>query len=413
MDKKKLEDLRSFVEELASENDFETMHFEDVEKNILYLAELRNLDIMIAELTAWLHDIARIKYGFRGKKHAKEGKKEAKEILEKLNFDEKTIEIVVGAIGNHRKKGRIDDEYSELIKDADCLSHNKEFDGEIDALEKTRCRFAEKGECRLLRCKDIDTIEMLKEKWGDLESLLEETASGDADSKMVHETRICIRKIRAILKTMNSISVKPFEDDLKKLFKKYSDLRECHVLKQNVIKVGKMKWFEDRLESIHDHMLVELKEQIESLYNRNGINEMRQKLINIMKAEDSSIVGSGQVMKRYADGVRKAEMDNVDTLHRLRIRGKAVKYLVDLGLFEMDEECRKLVKSMHSEIGKLHDIHVNRRLVNESKYAGNVKLNDKEMKRIKEYFCKMEEKANLKTANGLFELKLRFRTRTK
>ena len=413
MDMQKLEELRISVEELASANEFEKMHFKDVERNIMHLAEIRNLDMVAAKLIAWLHDIARIKYGYRGKKHAKEGKKEAKKILKKMNVDEKTIEIVVGAVGNHRKKDGIDDEYSELIKDADCLSHKTEFDGDIDDFEKLRCRLAEKGGCRLNPCDGSDPVEKLKEKWCDLERLLNKTASGGADSEMVHETRVCIRNIRAILKTMKSREIKSFEDDLKELFKKYTDLRECHVLRRHVIRAGKIKWFEERLECIHDRMIAELTENIASLQKLKGISEIKRKMFDVINDEYLSIVGAADVMKRYADSVRSADLDDVDSLHRMRIRGKAAKYLVELGLFEMDEQCCKLVNLMHGEIGKLHDVDVNKRLVNDERYIGNGKLSDKEMKRIDRYFRKREEKANLKTEKGLFELKLRFRNFSK
>jgi len=409
MDSHKLEQLRNSVEKLASEDEFEKMHFMDVERNILHLSEIRHLDNNTAKLIAWLHDIARIKYGYRGKKHAKEGKKEAREILAKLGVDEKTIGIVARAIGNHRKKDRIDDEYSELIKDADCLSHNTEFNGAIDEVEKARCRLAEKGECRLISCAGCDPLGILNEKWGELETLLERTASGGADAETVHETRICIRNIRAILKIMKSGNIKLFEDDLKAIFKKYSDLRECHVLRQQVKKACKIKWLEERLESVHERMISELAEDIKSLVKLNGIEELRRKISKIQNGQDLSILGAGAVMNDYSDAVRLSEMDDVESLHRMRIKGKTVKYLVELGLFEMDEECFKLVNSMHGEIGRLHDIDVNRAFINGSAYLGGNKLSKEEMKCLESHFKKMEDNANLIIEKDLFDMKLRLR----
>jgi CHAD domain-containing protein len=410
MENKTLDDLRNIIRDFVAEDDFEKTHFEDVERNTLALAKARNLDLEIAMLIAWLHDIARIKYGYTGKKHAKEGREEAVRMLEELSFDKETIRIVATAIGNHRRKNRIDDAYSELIKDADCLSHNTEFGGNIDEVEKLRCKMAAKGECLLLGIEEKSAVETLLKEWNALERHLERVVSGNADADLVHETRICIRKIRAVLKIMKSINIKPLEKALKELFEKYSNLRECHVLRQHVNRIGKLEWLEKRLEKLHKGMLAELVSEVESLTERNKIKKMSKMLLSVLGNGDLKIIGADNVMRKYGDSVRLAAIDDVESLHRMRIRGKTVKYLVELEIFTMDMECIRLVKDMHSEIGKLHDIDVNRRLLKEIRYVGKDKLSVKEVKRAKEYFDKMEEKTNSKIANGLFELKLRFRT---
>lgn len=46
----------------------------------------------------------------------------AKELLDPI-FSEEEKNIIITAISNHSHKERIDDAYSELIKDADCWSH--------------------------------------------------------------------------------------------------------------------------------------------------------------------------------------------------------------------------------------------------------------------------------------------------
>jgi CHAD domain-containing protein len=413
MENKRLDELRNIIRDFVVEDDFEKMHFEDVERNTLALAKMRNLDLEIAELIAWLHDIARIKYGFKGKKHAKEGRKESERMLEELSFDKETIQIVAIAIGNHRRKNRVDDAYSELIKDADCLSHNTEFGGNIDEVEKLRCKIATKGECLLLGIDGKSAVETLLKEWDSLERYLERAVLRDADAELVHETRICIRKIRAVLKIMKSIKIKPLEAKLKELFEKYSDLRECHILRQHVNKIGKLEQLEKHLENIHEDMLAELVRDVGVLTEGNGIKKNKEMLLNVLENGDLQIISSENVMRKYGDSVRLAEIDDVESLHRMRIRGKTVKYLVELDIFTMDMECLRLVKDMHSEIGMLHDIDVNRSLLKETRYVGKNKLSAKETKRVKEYFDKMEEKTSLNIANGLFELKLRFRRNKK
>ena len=413
MENKRLDDLRNIIRNFVTEDDFEKRHFEDVERNTLALAKMRNLDLEIAELISCLHDIARIKYGFKGKKHAKEGKKEAEKMLEQLSFDKDTIKIVSTAIGNHRRKNKIDDAYSELIKDADCLSHNFEFGGNIDEEEKLRCKIAAKWECLLLCADGKRIVETLLKEWEALERQLERVCSNDVDDELVHETRIRIRKIRAILKTMKSIKIKPLEEKLKKLFEKYSDLRECHVLRKYVNEIGKLDWLEKRLDNIHEDMLAELVREVGALNESDKINKMKKMLLNILENVDLQFIASENVMRNYGDSVRLAEIDDVESLHRMRIRGKTVKYLAMLGIFTMDMECLRLVKNMHSEIGILHDINVNRNLLKETRYVGEKKLSAKEAKRVKEIFDKIEEKTIFNIANGLFELKLRFRINKK
>ena len=86
-----------------------------------YLARINNLDIEIAAIIGILHDIATYKFN-SSFDHANRSAMIANDFLKKEGlFTNEEISTIVTAIRNHSHKERIDDPYSELIKDADTL----------------------------------------------------------------------------------------------------------------------------------------------------------------------------------------------------------------------------------------------------------------------------------------------------
>jgi len=87
------------------------------------LAEKRGLDPQIATMIGLMHDIHTAMTGNR-LDHALLGSQKARVILTELGIvDDDELEIICHAISKHSKKRKVHDEYSELIKDADVLSH--------------------------------------------------------------------------------------------------------------------------------------------------------------------------------------------------------------------------------------------------------------------------------------------------
>lgn len=84
------------------------------------LAQKRNLDVEIAEVSSLLHDIYVIVEG-KYKDHAKLGVPIAKEILEEIGgFSQEEIEKITSAVAHHSEKEIYsDDPYIELVKDVD------------------------------------------------------------------------------------------------------------------------------------------------------------------------------------------------------------------------------------------------------------------------------------------------------
>lgn len=96
-------------------------HLFNVANMAIFLAKIENLDLELAAITGILHDIAAYKYNSHFD-HANRSSMLAKAILtsSKLFTDEETI-LIVNAVKNHSFKDKIDDPYSELIKNADLL----------------------------------------------------------------------------------------------------------------------------------------------------------------------------------------------------------------------------------------------------------------------------------------------------
>ena len=84
------------------------------------LAQKRNLDIEIAEVSSVLHDIYVIVHG-KYKDHAKLGAQIAQKILKNIGgFSDEEVKTTTDSIAHHSEKEIYsDDPYIELVKDAD------------------------------------------------------------------------------------------------------------------------------------------------------------------------------------------------------------------------------------------------------------------------------------------------------
>lgn len=85
------------------------------------LALKRNLDVEISMIIGLLHDYSTYILG-SSFDHAHRSSMLSTKLLNDLNFNEQDITIISTAIYNHSDKEKINDEYSELIKDADVLN---------------------------------------------------------------------------------------------------------------------------------------------------------------------------------------------------------------------------------------------------------------------------------------------------
>lgn len=100
-------------------------HIKAVADNAAMLAKQFGADEEVVTIAAWLHDVASITDYNLYEEHHIHGAKLAKEILEKLDYDEEKIVRVQACVLNHR--GSISGERLSLeeqcVADADAISH--------------------------------------------------------------------------------------------------------------------------------------------------------------------------------------------------------------------------------------------------------------------------------------------------
>lgn len=134
--------IRNYVlglTEISGHPNIDYHHAIHVSENIKILAYNRGLNQADAQLIAWLHDIGRMK-AFEGE-HAISGALEAERLLNQYELVDEKVKLIKEAILNHSDKDRIDDKYSELIKDADSMAHKRENE-DLDAYESFRADWA-------------------------------------------------------------------------------------------------------------------------------------------------------------------------------------------------------------------------------------------------------------------------------
>ena len=119
------------------------VHLFGVAQACMMIALKRGEDAELACVAGYLHDIASYTTG-DGTAHARRGAEMARKLLKATElFSPEETEKICVAIMLHSDKGRKDDPFSEVLKDADVMQHFL-FDPE-DIVKKDRER------CKLLR----------------------------------------------------------------------------------------------------------------------------------------------------------------------------------------------------------------------------------------------------------------------
>ncbi len=93
----------------------------------------------LACIAGMLHDIAKYENGIDPADHAKRSALRAWRLLEMTNeFSEEELTLICTGIANHSDKNRSDDEFSEILKDADAMQHWLRNPAEAYFNEKSR-----------------------------------------------------------------------------------------------------------------------------------------------------------------------------------------------------------------------------------------------------------------------------------
>lgn len=125
----RLEEVRKVVDKILIEQlDLERrrcgyVHLYGVADICSLLALKRGLDVELCAVAGMLHDIWTYKTGC-SMDHGKLGSIEARKVLNDISiFSEEEIDIICSSIFTHSNKQDIDNDYCELLKDADVLQH--------------------------------------------------------------------------------------------------------------------------------------------------------------------------------------------------------------------------------------------------------------------------------------------------
>lgn len=352
----------------SEDSTFERKHLSDVAYFAEKLAVERKLNPNLALIIAYGHDLGRIKNGVYGKGHSAESEKIVSAILETSDFEIENRKIIGDAIRHHNQKSKIQDVYSELIKDADALAHNEEgiLDPE-DGYEYYRMIASEIDTVEL----NVSPIENWLERYSACLSSLSENVSDKAKflempDSWVHEQRILVRQVRSILwyfkKNVSQVD-NAFTRSLVARFTQVDDALEDYFLtlrKARQYFVYSEKAFKSQIYQKKYH------KELKAL-ERNFDDEKTHRLIHLITDEintaqddyahlslnPSILVESFQEERRL---LIKASVRDIKKLHKIRILGKKFKYLSELGLMTYRHIAIKdAIDRLHDHVGKLND----------------------------------------------------------
>lgn len=360
---RKIRDYCYFLAENSEDRSFEVRHTRSVEENAVSLAVKRGLDSDVASLIAVLHDMGRIKNGIYGKGHAAEGAVIAKTILTKFNVSKKHISVICRAISNHSKKRKIQDEYSELIKDADSMTRFRGLPKYDDnTAEYIRNKYAILGRCRISPVKNADVPDIIKRVTGEVEGDIMNAEGGILKPSEIHGIRIKIRQVRSAVwylkrsvKKKRMESLERLNDDLRKIFKDYERPRKLHVLRKKARSIGAPKKLRKYLSRERARAFKRLASAV--------VSRQRAKMKKITDALDA-VMPAGLTVKhrslhdsrRVNEVIRTADIHDVDSMHRFRILSKKLIYLHDMGIINFSQpDFIILLKNIHRNIGILND----------------------------------------------------------
>lgn len=364
----------------AVDGTFEMVHLAHVEKHILELAQIRNLDPNIAMAIAYGHDLGRTQGGVTGKGHAKMGESLMRTLLKDSGFSLKEQNVICRAIKRHNKKNLIHKPYDELIKDADSLAHQEEclIHGQVSyeayrilASSSDKFGFTGASTTKWQVACDI-CVELLREALLDREGIVRST------DHWVHTTRVSIRKMRSLLWVLKT---HPLASDKKWLFQFDLELKQLSQLIANsrilhlaVLKIGHQHpmYFElfEKLEASHQIIRDTVNcEQLLTLLDESAV-----KLSQIDFDNQKLSKGIAALMKKYAKQAKKVTVKDSEALHQLRLSGKKIKYLSQLGILEIEPDVLyKTIVNVNMLIGKHNDLIEIQTLLGAESFKGELK----------------------------------------
>lgn len=352
--------LRLEIVPLTEHSLFEHSHFFNVERHIKALASKRKMDENLALCIAYFHDISRIKEGVNGRIHAKRSAEIAKERFKKISkgmLSDSTQDTIYSAILHHNQKSKVHGPFDELIKDADSLAHQDEFGFPSDNdFEQIRLDLMNLEEVRFSVSKTTDVLFIYSRYCEQLLALLR-TPPTDINH-WVHEVRIMVRKLRALLYFNDNKTLKKDTfSALKPIFKVLSKSRTLYVLYRSLETFEPLNDLKTSLAVILEDENDKLRESIKVHYTDDYVTSIEH-LLTMNEGQlsfDDTVLSS--LITRYFKYLNGTVLSDIDTLHQLRIEGKQLKYLMGSGLVEMTHPVfAETLLTLHELLGDLNDL---------------------------------------------------------
>lgn len=270
----------------------------------------------MAQLIGMIHDAGRIINGTTGKQHAIDGEEIARRWLSEEGYEE--VETVAAAIKNHRHKKRIEDPYSELIKDADSLAHAHEFT-ELPWAEVARIQKAYADKITF-KGTTVNLRDMLSDLVDRINRQLEVS---DLSVKAVHHLRVDLRIAETLIwwvKSDENHELEAFYNQIKVAFMRYEKLRAYQVYKKLLVSMEHLEPVE-----IMEHLIENVKNELAQVPVIRISLPVSFEHFNSQEKSDA-------LLKKVKKRLEQVDLKRGESLHQFRIFNKRVMYLAKRGV---------------------------------------------------------------------------------
>jgi CHAD domain-containing protein len=377
----------------------EITHVRTVAGLMAVLAPGRGLDPELAGIIGLLHDAGRLRPGGALENHAERGAAEVSVFLkENRLLPETSQEIAVNAIRRHSAKGKHQDDYDELLKDADVFQRFLEGEPILSrpawrkraaqVLEELRHYAVKAGDHTLiLSPKDRKIEEGYLRFLSEVESWLMLRRHHVLDEKSVHDFRVFIRQIKALQSFFKPL----FKDrryelgqrQLRKALHTFEDARE------SAVELRALEAYAASLESSHDNrtrldwvafrsgVLTErvgaaVSEagdlswaSILQAWERNMRHAALSKRVSEMPLDTFALKRVSRWLRQWKKHYGCMDFDNDTSIHESRIEVKKIRYVLRAIEKIIPLESRALLDALEnyqSLSGALHDVAVSKTL---------------------------------------------------
>ncbi|HAS73196.1 MAG TPA: hypothetical protein DCS67_03530, partial [Clostridiales bacterium UBA8960] len=276
------------------------------------------------------------------------------QVLKSYNVQKDIIKIVVEAIKKHNIKNKIDEPYSELIKDADALAHYEEgILSDEDAYEWARIKATEMVGVTVSFSETEKWIEAFETHFTDFIESWNLDAFDSDPLKWIHSTRIKIRKVRSLIQLFSKSGMgnryNEVDKRLKRAFKLLAEARMVHVMMVNQETLSDLVNHKS-LEPILDEKLKRIRKDVPKItFDRSRI-------------EIPYVTAFEEVIKKelnlYFEKASRLDFDDVKQVHKVRILGKTVKDWFAMGLIHSTHtDLVDAVEVLHKQLGTFNDLH--------------------------------------------------------